>query len=241
VEEFKSQGYLPEAIVNYLSLLGWSPPTEGQEIMTLEEIARQFDLSRVLKSPAIFDNQKLDWMDRSYINKTPGDSLVDKAKGFFVDAGLIPAQLDAAARSWLAEMIDLLKTRVDHLDQLAGEAALVYGFEKDPPEIEAAAREILDKPDGSAMAVEFARLAGQKEILTPEIYREIVAQVKAATGKKGRDLFHPIRAALTGHASGPELEKLIPLYETGSRLSLPRKVMSCRERLHAILGSLPSP
>jgi glutamyl-tRNA synthetase/nondiscriminating glutamyl-tRNA synthetase len=240
VEEFKSQGYLPEAIVNYLSLLGWSPPTEGQEIMPLDEIARQFDLSRVLKSPAIFDNQKLDWMDRSYINNTPGDSLVDKAKRFFVDAGLIPAQPDASARSWLAEVIDLLKTRVDHLDQLAGEAALVYGFEKDPPEIEEAARDILDKPGGSAVAVEFARLAGEKESLTPEIYREIVAQVKAATGKKGRDLFHPIRAALTGRSSGPELEKLIPLYEAGSRLSLPRKVMSCRERLHAILGSSPS-
>jgi glutamyl-tRNA synthetase/nondiscriminating glutamyl-tRNA synthetase len=74
--------------------------------------------------------------------------------------------------------------------------------------------------------------------LTPETYREMVFQVKDATGQKGRTLFHSIRAALTGRGSGPELEKLIPVYEEGSRLQLPRKVMSCRERLHAILASL---
>jgi hypothetical protein len=63
-----------------------------------------------------------------------------------------------------------------------------------------------------------------------------VGQVKVNTKQKGRNLFHPIRAALTGHGSGPDLEKLIPIFEMGSRLSLPRKVMSCRERLQAILS-----
>ena len=79
-------------------------------------------------------------------------------------------------------------------------------------------------------------MADEKENLTPETYREIVGQVKANTHQKGRNLFHPIRAALTGRGSGPEMEKLIPLYESGSRLNLPRKVMSCRERLHAVLA-----
>ena len=76
VEEFRRQGYLAEALANYLSLLGWSPPTEGQEVMSLQEITGQFDLSRVQKSPAIFDTAKLNWMNRTYINKTPGSSLV---------------------------------------------------------------------------------------------------------------------------------------------------------------------
>jgi hypothetical protein len=75
-------------------------------------------------------------------------------------------------------------------------------------------------------------------LLTLDLYRAAAAQVKAATGQKGRHLFHPIRAALTGRASGPELDRLIPLYEEGSRLDLPRKVMSCRERLQAVLSSL---
>jgi glutamyl-tRNA synthetase/nondiscriminating glutamyl-tRNA synthetase len=237
VEEFRRQGYLPEAMANYLALLGWSPPNEGQEIMPLDEIARQFDLSRVLKSPAVFDNAKLDWMNRSYINKRAGGSLVDSAKGFFADAGLVSAPLDPEVRAWLAQVIDLVKTHVDHLDQLASAAAVVYGFETDPPSIDPDAREILRTPEGRAVASEFARLVNEQKSLTPETYREIIAQVKANTHQKGRGLFQPIRAALTGRGSGPELERLIPLYEQGSRLKLPRAVMSCRERLGAVLGS----
>jgi nondiscriminating glutamyl-tRNA synthetase len=235
IEEFRRQGYLPEALANYLALLGWSSPNEGQEILFLDEIKQQFDLARVLKSPAIFDSTKLDWMNRSYINKMPSDSLVEKIKPFAVRAGLIPTQLDAPTQSWFAAVVDLLKMRLDHFDQLASEAAIVYGFDTNPPKIESEALDAIKNKDGRAVALEFARLVEEKEILTPEIYREIVGQVKANTKQKGRNLFHPIRAALTGRGSGPELEKLIPLYEEGSRLTLPRKVMSCSERLRAIL------
>ncbi len=241
IEEFRRQGYLPEALANYLALLGWSSPNDGQEIMSLDEIASHFDLSRVIRSAAIFDNAKLDWMNRSYINKMDSRALEELAEGFFVDAGLAPASPDPQIRSWLAQVIDLMKTHVDHLDQLPKAAEVVYGFETNPPEIDADAREALDTPEGKAVAREFMRLVMEKESLTPELYREIVGQVKANTKQKGRNLFHPIRAALTGKGSGPDLEKLIPIFETGNRLALPRKVMSCRDRLHAILGGLEGP
>ena len=238
VEEFRRQGYLPEALVNYLALLGWSSTSEGQEIMPIDEIKRQFDLSRVLKSPAIFDSVKLDWMNRSYINKAESGSLADLAAEFFVEADLVPAKLDSETRAWLAQVIDLIKTHVDHLDQLPREAGIIYGFESKTPEIDADAREALRTPEAKAVVQEFARLVTEKDSLTPESYREIVVQVKAATHQKGRNLFHPIRAALTGRGSWPDLERLIPLYESGNRLNLPRKVMSCRERLQAILGAV---
>jgi glutamyl-tRNA synthetase/nondiscriminating glutamyl-tRNA synthetase len=236
VEEFQRQGYLPQALVNYLALLGWSPPVDGQEIMSLEEITSQFDLDRVLKSPATFDNAKLDWMNRSYINKADSAALVDISYPFFIEAGLVPEQAAIEVRAWLAQAIDLVKSHVDHLDQLPREAGIVFGFATDPPEIDEGAREALGTPEGKAVALEFRRLVDEKGNLTVESYREIVAQVKANTKQKGRNLFHPIRAALTGRGSGPEMEKLIPLYESGSRLCLPRKVMSCRERIHAVLG-----
>jgi glutamyl-tRNA synthetase len=238
IEEFRRQGYLPEALANYLALLGWSSPNEGQEIMALEETKNLFDLSRVLKSPAIFDMAKLDWMNRSYINKTPSETLADWAKDFFIGAGLVPANPDPPTLSWLARVIDLVKTHVDHLDQLPCESAIIYGFETDTPELDAEAREIFQKEESRTVADEFARMVEEKEHLSPELYREIVAQVKATTQQKGRNLFHPIRAALTGRGSGPDLEKLILLYEEGSQLNLPRKVMSCRERLRAILKSI---
>jgi nondiscriminating glutamyl-tRNA synthetase len=237
IEEFFRQGYLPEALTNYLALLGWSPPNNGQEIMSLNEITRYFDLTRVQKNPAIFDGAKLNWMNRNYINQASGESLVDKAKGFFVEAGLIPAMPDQATLLWLARVIDLVKTHVDHLDQLPNETGIIYGLDASP-QLDPKVRDLLGKSEEKGVAGEFARLVEAEETLTVEIYREIVGQVKAITHQKGRNLFHPIRAALTGYDSGPEMEKLIPLYEEGSRLNLPRKVMSCRERLRAVLSAV---
>jgi nondiscriminating glutamyl-tRNA synthetase len=236
VEEFHNQGYLPEALGNYLALLGWSPSEDGKEMMSLDEIAREFNLTRIQKSPATFDSKKLDWMNRSYINLASDDVLADLSTQFFIDAGLIPAGPTSEILAWLKRVIAVMKMRVDHLDQLPAEAAVIYGLDPAAPQIYTEAREILGTPEGTAVANEFTRLVDENPDLTPESYREIVRKVKDTTRQKGRILYHSIRAALTGRGSGPELEKLIPLYEEGSRLQLPRTVMSCRERLHTILA-----
>jgi glutamyl-tRNA synthetase len=238
VEEFRLQGYLPEAVVNYLSLLGWSAPEEGQEILALDDIARLFELSRVSKSPAIFDRAKLDWMNRSYMGRLSAGQLAARAAGYFAAAGLIPSQAGAAVLEWLTLVVDAIRTRADHLDQFPRETSIIYGFPSDPPELDLDARETLQHPGAFAVAREFSRLVEEREIVTPEAYKEILNEVKAATKQKGKSLFHPIRAALTGRGSGPELEKLIPIYEEGSRLDLPKRVMSCAERLRAVLNSL---
>lgn len=238
LEEFRAQGYLPEALLNYLSLLGWSPPEEGKEVLSRDEIVQRFDLERVSKAPAIFDRAKLDWMNRSYIAASTPERLALEAEPYFVKAGLIPAQQDASVRAWLAQAADAVRTHVDHLDQLPAETAIIFGFDPDSTPLDDEARAILSVPQALGVAREFSRAVEQHETLTLDLYRAAAAQVKTATGQKGRNLFHPIRAALTGRASGPELERLIPLYEEGSRLVLPRKVMSCRERLHAVLSGL---
>ncbi len=238
VEEFRLQGYLPEALANYLALLGWAPPEEGHEVLSLDEIARLFELSRVSRSPAIFDNAKLDWMNRTYISRMSSGELAARAAGYFSAAGQIPAQPCDAVMQWLALVVDAVKTHVDRLEQLPNETSIIYGFETDPPELDADARETLRQPAALAVAREFARLIEEWEVVTQEGYREILNQVKTATKQKGKGLFHPIRAALTGRGSGPELERLVTIYEEGSMLDLPRRVMSCRERLKAVLNSL---
>jgi len=236
LQEFRTQGYLPEALANYLALLGWSPPEEGKEIMSLPEIIERFDLARVSRSPAIFGSAKLDWMNRTYIHKMPVESLAKCAAPFFIAAGLIPPDPDPAVLAWLAKVVDALKSHVDHLDQLVRECSIIYAFPAVPPSLDEGARATLAEPGALDVAREFARLAAQHEMLTFDAYKEIVGQVKKATGQKGKGLFHPIRAALTGLGSGPELDRLIPIYEEGSRLNLPRRVMSCRERLAAVLS-----
>ena len=235
IEEFRKQGYLPEALGNYLALLGWSPFEDGKEMMSMDEIAGQFNLTRIQKNPATFDNKKLDWMNRNYIQQTQESELTGLVKDYFIDAGLVPSNPSTEILSWLEMAVSVIKMRVDHLDQLPGEAAILYGLDPDAPRIDDEARQILESPEGRTVAREFVRLVDALPSLTPETYREIVSEVKSATGFKGRTLFHSIRAVLTGRGSGPELEKLIPLYEEGSRLSLPCKVMSCRERMHTIL------
>ncbi len=87
LEEFRSQGYFPEALANYLALLGWSPPVAGKEIMDMQEIVEHFDLARVSRSPAIFDSAKLDWMNRTYINQEPIQELAKRACRIFAAAG----------------------------------------------------------------------------------------------------------------------------------------------------------
>ncbi len=236
IEEFRAQGFLPDALANYLALLGWSPPEEGKEVLDLQEIARLFDLARVSKSPAIFDRAKLNWMNRTYLNQKSSESLATLAAPHFVSAGLIPPQPPPEVLAWLSRVIDAVKTHVDSLCQLPQEAAIIYGFESDPPELDSDAKSTLLPPDARGVAEEFLRLVEERETVTPDAYREILVRVKETTRQKGKALFHPIRAALTGRGSGPELERLVPLYEEGSRLALPRKVMSCRERLRAVLS-----
>ena len=236
VEEFRQQGYLPEALANYLALLGWSPPDEV-EVLSTAELVKQFDLTRVSKSPAIFDCAKLDWMNRTYINKSAPEELALRAEKYFIAAGLVPANPSFEIHAWLMKVVDTLKTRVDHLDQLPRESTIVFGFETDPPALDAEAQEILASPEARAVALEFYRNVKDREILTLDAYKEIIGQVKSATKQKGKNLFHPIRAALTGRGSGPEMDRLIPIYEEGSRLPLPRRVLSCRERLEKTVGS----
>ena len=236
LEEFRLQGYLAASLVNYLALLGWSAPDEGKEIMDVVEIAGHFELSRVSRAPAIFDSAKLDWMNRNYISKMPLPELVNHALPHCVAAGLVMPEPDVRVRSWLELVLDAVKSHVDHLDQLPRECAIIFGFPADPPELDEGARAILMEPGALQVAREFARLVAEREVLTLDAYKEIAGLVKKATGQKGRHLFHPIRAALTGCGSGPELDRLIPIYEEGSRLVLPRRVMSCRERLAAVLG-----
>ncbi|MBP1598019.1 MAG: gltX2 [Acidobacteria bacterium] len=236
LEEFRLQGYLAGALVNYLALLGWSPPGEGKEIMDVAEIVARFELSRVSRSSAIFDSTKLDWMNRNYINAMPLPDLLQHALPHLVAAGLIMPEPDARVRAWLELVLDAVRSHVDHLDQLPRECAVVFGFPGGLPALEEEARAILAEPGALRVAREFERLVAEREVLTLDAYREIAGLVKQATGQKGRHLFHPIRAALTGRGSGPELDRLIPIYEEGSRLGLPRRVMPCRERLAAVLG-----
>ncbi len=247
IANFRDMGVLPEALENYLALLGWAPSGGTREIFSREELVKEFSLERVTPSPAVFDMEKLYWLNRHYIKEAPPERIERLAAPFFMSSiGELPVPHDATASSseasdvteWFAKVTQLLAPAVDRLDQLAERAALIFNYDANAALASPDNAEVLALPNTDAVLTRFAYKILEDESarearLTAEQFKKIVNEVKAETGTKGKELFHPIRIVITGSHSGPEFDKLIPILEEGSRLSLPRHVPSVRERVEA--------
>jgi glutamyl-tRNA synthetase/nondiscriminating glutamyl-tRNA synthetase len=237
VMNFREMGILPEALMNSLALLGWAPTGGDREIFPKDELIKEFSLERVTPSPAVFDTEKLHWLNRHYIKQSPPERIHQMGTEILQHAGLLPASLNGNASNWANSMIDLLAPYVDQLDQLPEKAKII--FENDPKAALALPEnaEAFANDKGKAVAQAFAKRAAS-ESLTPERFKAIMDEVKAETGAKGKDLFHPVRIMLIGSHSGPDFNKLIPLLEDGSRLELPAHVKSVRERVAEFMVAL---
>ena len=118
VAEFRQKGYLPEALVNYLALIGWSPG-DGEEVLPLPELARRFDLSAVAHSAGVFDEDKLAWVNRHYLKTAAPDALTDLSIPFLRDAGIVAGTVSDAACAWLQSIVPAMASSIDRLGQLA--------------------------------------------------------------------------------------------------------------------------
>jgi len=236
IANFRDMGVLPEALVNYLALLGWAPPGGTREIFSPQELVKEFSLARVTPSPAIFDMEKLYWLNRHYIKQEPVERLATGAKLYFQDAGLLPEPLTSAMEIWFDGVLALLAPSVDRLDQLPERANLIFYYDAKAALASPENAEVLAWPNTDAVLTRFTVKVLEDESaregkLTSEQFKKIVNEVKAETGAKAKELFHPIRIVVTGSHSGPEFDKLIPILEEGSHLPLPKHVLSVRERV----------
>jgi nondiscriminating glutamyl-tRNA synthetase len=250
IANFREMGVLPEALVNYLVLLGWAPPGGTREIFTREELVKEFSLERVTPSSAVFDMEKLYWLNRHYIKSWPAEYLDALGAWYLSKAGYIALkegkwlsaerapeiELDEDLQIWLERVTELLSPSVDRLDQLPERASLIFQYDAKAALAAPGNAELLSGPNTHAVFDRFtvkiledeAAKTGQ---LTPECFKLYVNEVKAETGAKGKELFHPIRIIITGSHSGPEFDKLIPILEEGSRLKLPKHVLNVYERV----------
>jgi glutamyl-tRNA synthetase/nondiscriminating glutamyl-tRNA synthetase len=234
ISNFREMGVLPEALVNYLALLGWAPTGGTREIFSSEELIKEFSLQRVTPSPAVFDMEKLHWLNRHYIKQSPPERIEKLAEPFFTRAGMLPENPDDRTRAWFGEVIALLAPSVDKVEQLPERAGLIFRYDAAAAVNSPDNVEVLAAPKTPDVLTAFAaQVEGDSSPMTPERFKAIMNEVKAKTGAKGKDLFHPVRIALTGSHSGPEFDKLIPILEEGSQLELPQHVMNVRERLAA--------
>jgi glutamyl-tRNA synthetase/nondiscriminating glutamyl-tRNA synthetase len=234
IANFREMGVLPEALVNYLALLGWAPTGGTREIFTPEELIKEFSLHRVTPSPAVFDMEKLYWLNRHYIKQSPPERIESLAQSYFAQAALIPTDPCERVRAWFGRVVALLAPSVDKLDQLPERATLIFRYDAATALAAPDNTEVLAAAKTSDVLATFAQqVEGDPSTMTPERFKAIMNEVKAKTGAKGKDLFHPVRIALTGSHSGPEFDKLIPILEEGSQLELPQHVMNVRERVAA--------
>jgi glutamyl-tRNA synthetase/nondiscriminating glutamyl-tRNA synthetase len=237
VANFREMGILPEALMNYLALLGWAPSGGDRELFAKDELIKEFLLQRVTPSPAVFDTEKLHWLNRQYIKQSAPERIRQMGTEFLQRADLLPANVNSSVSGWANSMIDLLAPYVDQLDQLPEKAKII--FSNDPVAALAVpenAEAFNDK--GKAVAQAFASRAESESPLTPERFKAIMDEVKAETAAKGKDLFHPVRIMLIGSHSGPDFNKLIPLLEDGSKLELPVHVKNVRERVAEFMAAL---
>jgi nondiscriminating glutamyl-tRNA synthetase len=234
IANFRDMGVLPEALMNYLALLGWAPSGGTREIFTPEELKKEFSLERVTPSPAVFDMEKLYWLNRHYIKQSPPERIERLAEPFFVRAGLLPESSDKGTRAWFGKVVALLGPSVDKLEQLPERAGLIFRYDAAAAVAAPDNAEVLGAPKAPEVLTAFAQqVDSDPSPMTPERFRTIMNEVKARTGAKGKDLYHPVRIVFTGSHSGPEFDKLIPILEEGSQLPLPQHVMNVRERLAA--------
>ena len=231
IDEFRTQGYLPEALLNYLALLGWAPAQGEREILALDQLTSKFDLSRVNRSPAAFDREKLDWVNRSYLKKLEQSQLAKMALPYFEKCGWIPAESSESVQIWFEDVIMALLKYVNKLEDFVKEANLIFAFEPDKDLAKPTVQKTLAQTGAKDVIYKFHDLVQQQQVLDLETYKQIVEQVKGATGHTGQHLFHPIRVALTGQSSGFELDRLIPILQQGNQLDLPEKILSAKDRV----------
>jgi glutamyl-tRNA synthetase len=200
ITDFQNMGFTPGGLVNYMTLLGWSPPDSTEEIFTLETAAKEFSFERVNKAGAKFDWAKLDWLNSQYIHNMPIDKLTDLVIPFWQTAGFTFA--GGRERPWLEQLVTLIS---QSLTRLVDAVAMSQPFFSETVEFSEEASQQL-KQEGSVVALQtiLTALENQPQLLeatAQDIIKQVVKEQKLKKGLVMRSL----RAALTGDVHGPDL------------------------------------
>jgi glutamyl-tRNA synthetase/nondiscriminating glutamyl-tRNA synthetase len=245
VAEFRSKGYLPEALVNYLALIGWSPrhgtsSSDADELMSIDELARRFSLDGVGHTAGVFDEDKLAWVNRHYMKTADPLRIARLSVPYFVEAGVAMTPT-AGGLEFLASAMAMASASVDRLNQVPARLALLFDYDVSRALGDPGIHGEMSAPEARAVAAGLAEELASAPRLDRDRFRAVANQVKARTGQKARDLFHPIRIALTGRADGPELDLAVPAIDRGAELppgaGMPA-ILGCRERAAAFAKAL---
>lgn len=208
VDQYRQLGYLPEGIVNFLALLGWAPNSE-QEIFSIDELIKEFSMERVAKNPAVFDIDKLNWINQHYMRQLDDEAFFAAAKPHMVAAGYMTGEETGEKLAWLKKVVATSKDHVSFAAQIPASVEMYFndefGFEND----EAAA--VLQAETVPTVIGMLLEELPKLEVLDGAAVKALFKTIQKTTKLKGKDVFMPIRVALTGNQHGPELAEMVPL------------------------------
>lgn len=236
VGEMKAQGVPPAALVGSLALLGWTPP-DDVDLLDRGAMAARFELRNVNPAAAVFDTAKLDSIGMRAIREMDPVERGRQVGTFLLKAGLLSGESPAAAegaalQAWLADLGDLLATSLARFDQAPSRCGFLFAFTPEAA-LEAGALE----GEGARVLEVFASLFEAAGGVAPGSVPGFIEAAKAATGLKGRPLLHPLRAAVTGEDSGPDLARLLPIVEGATALRLAPGLDGPASRIRRVLAA----
>lgn len=208
VDDFRNKGYLPGGLVNYLALVGWSPE-DNQELLSMEEMIEKFSFERVSKTGGIFDKDKLDWVNGHYIRNSTTEEIKDLALPYLIQSGFIDEEFIKNNPEWMLMLIETVKESLSTISEITEKVQFIF---KDELEIEEETfNEFLGDDNGSTLMKAIIEELSNVDKIDMEYAKTFMKSIQKATGIKGKNLFMPIRVALTGSAHGPELVNVLYL------------------------------
>lgn len=209
VDEYRKMGYLSDAVVNYLALLGWAPKGE-QEIFTREELIEQFSMKRVSANDAVFDIEKLNWINFQYMKQLSPEELLELTLPFIINAGYITGPLSDEKKEWLKKVVWFVR---DHLYYGAQtpENIKIF-FEELSATTDEEMLDIMNRETSKMIIKSFAEKLSDLDTFNENSIKDVFSNLMKESGIKGKAAFEPVRIALTGEIHGPGLYTLIELF-----------------------------
>ena len=207
IEQYRDLGYLPDAMFNFITLLGWSPVGES-EIFSQRELIKQFDPARLSNSPAAFDQKKLEWINNQYIKKADRDTLLDLALNNLQEAGLVEKDPNPEKMEWVRQLVNIYSVQMSYTKQIVDLAKIFFNAPKDLSEKEIAE---IRQDDARPVIEEFKKQIDLIPRFTAPQIMNAVQATRQATKIKGRRLFMPIRIATTRSMVGPGIGEAMEL------------------------------
>ena len=208
VDQYRQLGYLPEAINNFLALLGWAPNSE-QEIFSMDELIHEFSMDRVAKNPAVFDIDKLNWINQHYMRQLDAEAFFEAAKPHMIAAGYMTGEEEGEKLAWLKRVVATAQEHISYAAQIPECVEMYFNdeFNFENEEAEAVLKAETVPTVINMLLEELPKVENLDNVAVKALFK----QIQKATKLKGKDVFMPIRVALTGNQHGPELAAMVPL------------------------------